>query len=235
MPHRIVTISLTTKGAQLFRESLQNNDYINATPTCFNPGMQLWHSKQIIAENKNGIIIRFDKFENGIHDVLAIHDALNMLKNKNRPYQIITQLDDKIVYAAYNRCQIDIHIPSERLPFDISKPNYDETGETMNLYVDIALKQMPTDSALNATDIAELLSEIDDNQFEPITIEAKTHECSAMGFASNKVMADIDYNIDEIADFVANILDDIINENETGIYECVVNNNDHPIRIALRY
>lgn len=233
MNKKIIAISLTTKGAQVFKNSLQDYDYLGAEPNIFNNGLQLWESKQIIAKNDEGMIIRFYGLPSGWNDVLAIKSALKELKATGYPYQIITRNDDEINYDAFDGYQIESNVPSEHLPFNLSHDNDNKIQD--NTTVDIALKQVEAGEALTALDIINLLNKINDTKFEPITIDADYHECSAMGFASQNLMTILMYNTSDLTHFISNILDDTEKETPDGIYQYHMKDPDITINISMQY
>ena len=57
------------------------------------------------------------------------------------------------------------------------------------------------------------------NQFYPIEIMAKKVESSAMGLISVEVADKLDYDYTKLSDFISDIMDDMDNETEDGVYE----------------
>jgi hypothetical protein len=93
-------------------------------------------------------------------------------------------------------------------------------GNNMNFV--LVLHEKPVDEGLTraeAWDMIDMLSE--SNEFLPIEIEAKAHESVAMGFIARNFADELDFDYEKsgLNDFVANILDDMNNENENCIYE----------------
>ena len=83
---------------------------------------------------------------------------------------------------------------------------------------EIALCEKPTTDGLVKKDIELLYGLVSnmDNTTEvyPIELEAKEHECSAMGFITSEAanILDFDYENSGLHDFIALILDDMENE-----------------------
>ncbi len=55
-------------------------------------------------------------------------------------------------------------------------------------------------------------------KYYPIELEAKEHECSAIGFLTPEAAKILDYDYNDLMDFVASILDDMQKENENHQY-----------------
>jgi len=91
----------------------------------------------------------------------------------------------------------------------------------MKASFDIVLKEKPFVEGLVKSEIVDLLDMCNNPEVYPIELEARDHECSAMGFISVDA-ADLlvyDYEATGLHDFIANILDDMENENESCVYE----------------
>lgn len=84
----------------------------------------------------------------------------------------------------------------------------------------IALKEKQAPEGLNEAEILELFQKLVDPVGYPIEIEAKSHECSAMGFIAKGTAEKLnyDYGLSGLCSFIGNILDDMNNENEKGEY-----------------
>ena len=91
----------------------------------------------------------------------------------------------------------------------------------MKACFDIVLKEKPFEYGLVKSEIVDLLDMCNNPEVYPIELEARDHECSAMGFISVDAadQLDFDYETSGLHDFIANILDDMDNENEDCIYE----------------
>lgn len=85
----------------------------------------------------------------------------------------------------------------------------------------IALREVPDVTGLTRSDINDLFDMLNSEEAYPIELEAKQHECSAMGFitpfAADKL--NYDYEKSGLHDFIANILDDMNNESESCQYQ----------------
>ena len=82
---------------------------------------------------------------------------------------------------------------------------------------DIALIEKEGNNGLNINEINflyTLMTGTNDPQVYPIELEAKEHECSAMGFISTNAAEKLDYCYETsgLHDFIASILDDMENE-----------------------
>ncbi len=90
----------------------------------------------------------------------------------------------------------------------------------------IALKEKPGDSGLDKNDIVFLYGLIANpfsnstDEVYLIELEAKEHECSAMGFITVEAanLLDYDYESSGLHDFIASILDDMEKESADGRY-----------------
>lgn len=85
----------------------------------------------------------------------------------------------------------------------------------------IALKEKEIMSGLTRNDIIELFDMLNNVEAYPIELEAREHECSAMGFITPEVAELFNYDYEEsgLHDFIANILDDMENESDDCDYE----------------
>lgn len=84
---------------------------------------------------------------------------------------------------------------------------------------DIALYEKEVDCGLTRYETIKLFDMLKWPEAIPLEVEAKYHESVAMGFISTAAANDLDYNMSSLQEFVANILDDMNNETEDGIYE----------------
>ena len=85
----------------------------------------------------------------------------------------------------------------------------------------IVLKEKEFTGGLTRNDVIDLFDMLNNVEAYPIELEAKKHECSAMGFITTEV-ADLfyyDYEESGLHDFIANILDDMANESDDCEYE----------------
>lgn len=85
----------------------------------------------------------------------------------------------------------------------------------------IALKEKEFTSGLSRNDVIDLFDMLNNVEAYPLELEAKEHECSAMGFITLEAaeLFDFDYEASGLHDFIALILDNMENEVENGIYE----------------
>ena len=78
----------------------------------------------------------------------------------------------------------------------------------------IVLKEKEFTDGLNKSEIIDMLDMLDSTETYPIELEARDHECAAMGFISLNAAEKLwyDYELSGLHDFIANILDDMKNE-----------------------
>jgi len=89
------------------------------------------------------------------------------------------------------------------------------------MYFGIALREKEGEYGLNRNDVVELFDMLGKAEAFPIELEAREHECSAMGFITVEAAESLyyDYENSGLHRFVANILDDMNNETEDCTYE----------------
>lgn len=89
------------------------------------------------------------------------------------------------------------------------------------MYYGIALKEKALTHGLTRSDVIDLFDKLDNIEAYPIELEAKYHECSAMGFITPEVAELLDYDYEEsgLHDFIALILDDVNKESDDCEYE----------------
>lgn len=90
---------------------------------------------------------------------------------------------------------------------------------------DLVLCEKPDCEGLIRSDAIDLIDMLTDTEFYPIELPAKYVASSAMGFISTKFAKELDYDYELLNQFIANILDDMDNENENCIYMFPDNNN----------
>lgn len=85
----------------------------------------------------------------------------------------------------------------------------------------LVLKEKEFVSGLTKVEVMDLFDMLSNVEAFPIELEAKTHECSAMGFITPEAaeLLDYDYENSGLHDFIAMILDDMENETDTCEYE----------------
>ena len=84
----------------------------------------------------------------------------------------------------------------------------------------LVLHEKQTCDGMTRTEAIDLIDMLDDHEFLPIEIEAKSQESIAVGFIT-MAFADklnFDYAGSGLNDFIANILDDMDNEHDDCIY-----------------
>lgn len=83
---------------------------------------------------------------------------------------------------------------------------------------DIVLIEKPGCDGITLTEIKQIFPMLKDAEAFPIELEAKEHECSAMGFITPNAAEQLNYEYDALRTFVANILDDMSNETPDNTY-----------------
>lgn len=85
----------------------------------------------------------------------------------------------------------------------------------------IVLREKECIGGLTRNDVIDSFDMLDNVEAYPIELEAREHECSAMGFITPEVAEFFDYDYEEsgLHDFVAGILDDMERESDDCEYE----------------
>lgn len=85
----------------------------------------------------------------------------------------------------------------------------------------IVLKEKEFIRGLEKNDVIDLFDKLNESEAFPIELEAKMHECSAMGFITLTAAEtfDYDYKTSGLHDFISTILDNMNNETEDCEYE----------------
>lgn len=87
----------------------------------------------------------------------------------------------------------------------------------------IVLREKEFTNGLTKNDVTDIFDMLNDIEAYPIELEARKHECSAMGFITIEAAELLDYDYEEsglgLHDFIANILDDMENESDDCEYE----------------
>lgn len=83
---------------------------------------------------------------------------------------------------------------------------------------DIVLIEKPGCDGITLAEIKQIFPMLKDTEAFPIEIEAKEHECSAIGFITSNAADQLNYEYNALRTFVANILDDMANETPDNTY-----------------
>lgn len=85
----------------------------------------------------------------------------------------------------------------------------------------IVLKEKAFCDGLKRSEIMDMYDMLKGIEAYPIELEAREHECSAMGFITPNAAERLgfDYETSGLHDFIASILDDMNNESERCEYE----------------
>ena len=86
---------------------------------------------------------------------------------------------------------------------------------------EIVLREKELISGLNRNDVRDLFDMLNGTEAYPIELEARQHECSAMGFITPSAAELLYYDYEEsgLHDFIALILDNMENESNGCSYE----------------
>ena len=88
----------------------------------------------------------------------------------------------------------------------------------MTTKYDVVLIEKPEIEGLTKTNVMDLYNLLDSEDAYPIEIMANEHESSAMGFISTDAAEYLDYDYDNLMDYIAGILDDMNKENADCTY-----------------
>lgn len=80
------------------------------------------------------------------------------------------------------------------------------------------LMKKPGEHGLNGADISGMMRKLGEMEVYPVEFFAAEHECSAMGFVTAEFAEVFEYDYQELAKYVAGILDDMDQETEDGLY-----------------
>ena len=85
---------------------------------------------------------------------------------------------------------------------------------------DAVLMERPFDGAIDHRDVVRMLALLDSDDFQMLTVDAKSHESFAMGFIAKSALRALscDPQGEGLCDFVAGILDDMRLENPDNAY-----------------
>ena len=88
-------------------------------------------------------------------------------------------------------------------------------------HYDMALREVAGNDGLTVSDVVDLYDILSDTKAYPVEIQAKEHECAAMGFitSSGAEKIDYDYEASGLCDFITNILDNMELEKDDCTYE----------------
>lgn len=84
--------------------------------------------------------------------------------------------------------------------------------------IGVCLMEKPVEYGLNGADISRMLQELGEVEVYPVEFPAAVHESSAMGFITAECAEVLDYDYQELAKYIAGILDDMDKETEDGLY-----------------
>ena len=85
----------------------------------------------------------------------------------------------------------------------------------------LVLREKYGNDGIARNDVIDLFDMLDENEAYPIELSAYAQESSAMGFITSKAanLIDYDYEGSGLHNYIASILDNMENENETFEYE----------------
>lgn len=96
---------------------------------------------------------------------------------------------------------------------------------------DVVLLEKEGDSALTREEIIGLMTLAKLDELDPIEIPSKNVESTAMGFITRSAYDKLDFYLDDLSDFVTNIMDDMENENKYFVY--LLKYKDYALNVAL--
>lgn len=84
--------------------------------------------------------------------------------------------------------------------------------------IGVCLIEKPGEHGLDGADISGMMRKLGEMEVYPVEFFAAEHECSAMGFVTAEFAEVLEYDYQELAKYVAGILDDMDQESEDGLY-----------------
>ena len=84
--------------------------------------------------------------------------------------------------------------------------------------IGVCLMEKPGEYGLNGADISRMMQELGEAAVYPVEFPAAGHESSAMGFITAECAEVLEYDYQELAKYIAGILDDMDKETEDGLY-----------------
>ena len=84
---------------------------------------------------------------------------------------------------------------------------------------DVVLMEKPGVDGLTKEEIIDLFGFLNGKYVYPVEIEATKVESVAMGFITTRAANELNYIYNDLNSFVANILNDMNNETQDGVYE----------------
>lgn len=108
---------------------------------------------------------------------------------------------------------------------------YANTDEKIVGPFDVVLLEKEGNSALTRKEIMGLMALAKQDELNPIEIMSKKVESTAMGFITKSAYDKLDFYLDDLSDFVTNIMDDMENENKYFVYS--LKHKDYVLNIAL--
>ena len=101
----------------------------------------------------------------------------------------------------------------------------------MNGPFDVVLLEKEGNSALTREEIVGLMIFAKPDELNPIEIPSKNVESTAMGFITRSAYDKLDFDLDDLSDFVTNIIDDMENENKYFVY--LLKYKDYTLNVVL--
>lgn len=215
-----VTLSLTKQGKNGLLQKLEDINYDKRPDKMFADAKSFLDSATTLAENNNCVVLEFEELAAGWAELDTLKAALVGLADEMHPYQALFEDEYGTQSDSYGEPQTyDIVLPGEHLDYDIFDKSFKEALKDEAKQADIALKEVFGEEGLDRHDMESLMLALADKRFEPIAIDAKEHECSAMGLISTRSAIALEFDYDDLKDFVSSILDDMNRESNDGLYE----------------
>ena len=98
---------------------------------------------------------------------------------------------------------------------------------------DICLLEKPLDEGLTRAEIIDMLDVMSFDEVSMLEINNPQGSSVALGFITMPAFESMDYDSSHLAGFVGNILGNMENENDLGIYEFHNTSGAEPLRIYL--
>ncbi len=98
---------------------------------------------------------------------------------------------------------------------------------------DIMLLEKPLDDGLTRAEIIDMLDAMSFDEVSILEIDNPQGSSVAVGFITMPAFESISYDSSRLAEFIGNILGDISNENDLGVYDFQNSPNSCKLRVYL--
>lgn len=100
---------------------------------------------------------------------------------------------------------------------------------------DVVIKQIDGFSGLELMEVTTMYSYLKGTEGCTFTVEAKEHECVALGFVTPKTEARLEYNLEPLKEKIAEILDDMELEREDCSYTLEIEGKQVSVLMKYNY